>query len=330
MADVRLRVGADSSEARNQIQTLERQVNGMIRRAEALGATQLISREQQQALESVGRGAQFAGLAIGGLGALAVKGAAQLESLELGLETVFGSAEAATRIFQELTTAAARTPFEIPDLARGASNLKAFGIAAGDVIPRLLQLGDLSRGQTSEFTRLINAYGQAAANQRLLREELNRFIEAGVPILATLKGVVEAQRGTTLSQIEFNKAISDGELDIGHLNVALDQLTDAGGQFAGALDRASQTLEGRFSTVVDEFRFAGAELAEGAATGGARRHLRPDRPGPGAAGSKALTRFAGSRWQPVGWRGWSRPAPALLLSRAPLRRSGRLRRPPGR
>ena len=43
----------------------------------------------------------------------------------------------------------------------------------------------------------------------------------------------------------------------------MDRLTTTGGLFAGALDRASQTLEGRFSTVIDEFRFAGATLAEG-------------------------------------------------------------------
>ena len=193
MPDTTLRVSGEVTAARDALRTLVRDIRGVDQALERAGRRPLISAEQTRALQDVGRASQIAGAGIVALGTFAVRGAAQLESLSLGLETVFGSAEAAAQIFEELQTAAARTPFELPDLARGASNLKAFGISAGDVIPRLLQLGDLSRGQTDEFRRLINAYGQAAANQRLLREELNRFIEAGVPILGRAQG---HRRGT--------------------------------------------------------------------------------------------------------------------------------------
>ena len=263
MPDTTIRVGAQVDAARAGLSTLLRELEKIDRALEQTGAKPIISDRQRQALTDVGRGAQIAGAGIVALGAFAVKGAADLESVRLGLETVFGGAEQAASVFNDLQTAAARTPFEFPQLARGAGNLRAFGIEADQVVPKLLQLGDLSRGQTDEFNRLVNAYGQATANQRLLREELNRFIEAGVPIYERLREVLQQDIGRPVSIQELNDAISDGLLNVSHLDRAMAALTETGGQFAGALDRASESLEGKFSTVVDEFRFAGAEIAEG-------------------------------------------------------------------
>jgi hypothetical protein len=82
------------------------------------------------------------------------------------------------------------------------------------------------------------------------------FIEAGVPILESLRN----QFGVTKE--ELFKMISEGQVTFEHVDKALSDLTTGQGQFAGMIEKQSQSLSGLFSTLKDNIGLLARSFAE--------------------------------------------------------------------
>ena len=81
IADLLVRIGADTSELRKQLNATKRQMNS------AIGGAAL------DLSKGIVAGAAAAGAAIGGLGVYAVKLASQMENTKIAFTTMLGSAE---------------------------------------------------------------------------------------------------------------------------------------------------------------------------------------------------------------------------------------------
>lgn len=205
---------------------------------------------------------RYAGPAViaGTLGAAAKKSiefAAALEKQQVAFETLLGSADKATKLFDEIKDFSASTPFQLPDLTSASQRLLAFGTSADDVIDVMRDLGNAAQGNSATLDRLTNAYGKLQAKGRATLEELNMFTEAGVPIMAALQEQLE------LSKEELFEYVTAGKVGFEEVNQALQSLTRGEGQFAGMLEKQSETLSGIMSTFKDNVSLLGAELAQG-------------------------------------------------------------------
>ena len=215
-----------------------------------------------------------AGVAAAGFGvatALAVRqtvlAGAELQRTRVQFEVLAGSIDAGRRRFAELTAFAREVPLSFDAITAAARQLSAVGVVDEEAINRIRQLGDVTLGNEQAFRRLSLQYTQVVAKQRVLLEEVNRFTEAGVPLIETLRQVISETRGAEQSTADLFKAIEAGEVTVDDLNAALDRLTDAGGRFAGGLERGAEAISGQLAKVSDavqvlQFRFT--EANEGA------------------------------------------------------------------
>jgi len=186
-----------------------------------------------------------AAAAAGVLGGKAVSLAMDMEQTEVAFGTLLGSGEAATKMMEDLNAFAATTPFQFPELAKGAKLLAAFGVETEQIIPSMRRLGDVSAGIGAPISEIAEIYGKAKVQGRLFMEDINQLTGRGIPII----GELAKQFGVT--EAEIRDLVSSGQVNFGHLEQAFIDLTSEGGKFEGMMEAQSQTLGGLWSTVKD-------------------------------------------------------------------------------
>lgn len=170
---------------------------------------------------------------------------AELEKQIKGLEVLTGSAQKATEIIKELQEVGRVTPFTSAELIESAKRLNAFGVETEKVVETTKRLADVSGASGAELSGIVTAYGQVIAKGRLQGEELLQFQERGVALQGELRKMYR------LSGEEFQNALSKGRISAEAVEVAIKNLTDAGGKYADGAIAQSETLSGKFSTLQD-------------------------------------------------------------------------------
>lgn len=187
----------------------------------------------------------FVTLPILGIGTAAIKAAADFEKQRVAFETMLGSADKAKVLLQEIEAFSATTPFQLPGLLTASKRLLAFGVAAGDIVETMRRLGNAAQGDQAILDRLTLAFGKLRAKGKATMEELNMFTEAGVPIIQALADEYE------VTTQELFKLVETGKVGFEDVNTAITNLTTGQGQFAGLIEKQSETLIGLFSTMKD-------------------------------------------------------------------------------
>ena len=170
---------------------------------------------------------------------------AELETQTKSLQVLTGSAQQAKSIIQELQQLGAVTPFTSTELIDTAKRLNAFGVEGDKVVETTRRLADVAGATGAELQGLATAYGQVQAKGRLQGEELLQFQERGVALQDELRKMYG------LTGEEFQKALSKGRISAEAVEVAVKRLTDTGGKYANGAIAQSDTLQGRFSTLMD-------------------------------------------------------------------------------
>ena len=183
---------------------------------------------------------------------------AEFEQYLTSFEVLLQSSEKAEKLISDLDKLGAATPFELPDLTKASEQLLAFGTAEEDVMTRLNQLGDLSKGKADILERITLAYGKMQAKGKVSLEELNMMTEAGVPIIKELANQLNITTDALFSKI------TKGEINIKNINKAMEAMTGEGGQFFGMMEKQSQTMEGLLSTASDNINMALRDIGSGA------------------------------------------------------------------
>ena len=165
---------------------------------------------------------------------------ATMESYLTNFKVMLGSEEAAATKLSEIRKMAASTPFSLDDLTSGTQTLLQFGIAADDTTGVLQRLGNAEKLQT-----LTRAYGKMSSAQKVTLENVNMMIDAG---FNPLNQICDA---TGESMSDLYKRISDGKVSFSELEAAVEAATSQGGQFYNGMLEASQTFNGRLSTLTD-------------------------------------------------------------------------------
>lgn len=195
-------------------------------------------------------------LPIGLAGAAAVKSASNFEKLQTSLNVLTGGAEQGAKAFERLVQFSAKTPFQLGDLAAVNNQLIGFGMSTDDAFDSLKLLGDVSAVAGADLTRVAVAFGQSAAAGRVMQQDINQFINNGIPIYKILNGVT----GASVDQLR--KMGSEGKITFDLLKQGFIKATSEGGQFENGMQKLSQTFAGQFSTLKDNLNIALAKFGK--------------------------------------------------------------------
>ena len=200
------------------------------------------------------------GLAIGaGLSYLAKTGidaAMSMESLTAQFTVMTGSAERANAVISEIADFAAKTPFTKLGLADAGKTLMAFGIEGQKIVPTLRMLGDVAGADQNKLKSLALVFGQIQSTGKLMGQDLLQLINQGFNPL----NVISEQTGISMAKLK--DAMAQGAISADMVTAAFQAATSEGGLFFGNLEAQSQTLQGRLSTLQDNFQTALQNMAE--------------------------------------------------------------------
>lgn len=180
-----------------------------------------------------------------------------MESYLTNFKVMLGDEQLAAEKLEEIRRMAASTPFSLSDLTEGTQTLLQFGVAADDTTGVLKRLGDISLGNADKLQTLVRAYGKMSSAQKVTLENVNMMIDAG---FNPLNQICDA---TGESMSALYKRISDGKVSFHELEAAVAAATSEGGQFYNGMLEASQTFNGRLSTLKDNVAALTGELTSG-------------------------------------------------------------------
>ena len=180
-----------------------------------------------------------------------------MESYLTNFKVMLGDEQLAAEKLEEISKMEASTHFTLSDLTEGTQTLLQFGIAAADTTNVLQMLGDISLGNADKMQTLVRAYGKMSSAQKVTLENVNMMIDAG---FNPLNQICEA---TGESMAGLYKRISDGKVGFEELQAAVEAATSEGGQFYNGMLEASQTFNGRLSTLQDNVAALTGKLTDG-------------------------------------------------------------------
>lgn len=184
------------------------------------------------------------------LGTAGVKYNAQMEDFQANLTTLLGSADKASEMLNTLKQMANTTPFETSDLLQATQMMLGFGLQADKTTGYLQTLGDISMGNSEKLMSLTRAFSQIGASGKATMEDINQMIDAGFNPLQ----IISEQTGQSMATLRDE--VSKGNVSFEDIANAMKVATSEGGRYYQAMDKASQTMNGKMSTAMDALKTA--------------------------------------------------------------------------
>lgn len=189
-----------------------------------------------------------AGLTAAGVGAIAFaksasQSASETEALTSQFETLLGSVTAAKDRMQEITKFAAKTPFEIKELASTSKMLEVVAgkmLSTGDGLRLVGDAAALAGEPIQEVGLHIGRVFQAMTSGTSAGESVSRLQELGL---------ISGQ--TKIRFQELAEQQKKGKADVLSQSAAFNMLSEAMSKTSGAMDKLSQTTQGKLSNLRD-------------------------------------------------------------------------------
>lgn len=169
----------------------------------------------------------------------------KMQQLQVALSTILQDEGKAAALIQEITQFAAKTPFNLDDVAAGAKQLLAYGSTAENVVDELSMLGDVASGLQIPIGQLIYLYGTLRTQGRAMTVDIRQFAGRGIPIyeeLAKVLGVAKDQVG---------ELVTDGKVGFKEVEQAFKNMTSEGGKFNDLMENSAGTWPQRISNIQD-------------------------------------------------------------------------------
>ncbi|GAB4146805.1 MAG: hypothetical protein OHK0017_07740 [Patescibacteria group bacterium] len=180
--------------------------------------------------------------AVGGIGVAAIKSASDMQTMAVALETSFaGNVEQAKEAQAQITKFAAKTPYELQEVMTGFIKLKNMGLDPSE--RAMTAYGNTASAMGKSLNDMVEAVADAATGEfERLKEFGIRASKEGDKVKFTFKGVTST---VGMNSEEIQKYL----IGLGETN------------FAGGMEKQSQTLAGKFSTLKDTVSLALGNLA---------------------------------------------------------------------
>ena len=195
-------------------------------------------------------------LAVIGTGKFVIFQTAELERQTKALTVLTGSAETAKQIVQEIKEFGAVTPFKSSELIEVAKRMKAFGFETENVVDITKRIADIAGTAGADIDGVALAIGKVQAKNKFMQEENIMLLEKGINVTKELEKI------TGMTGEELAKAMSKGEIGADKFTEAIIRLTSKNGEFFGGAQAQSDTLFGKFSTLIDGIETLAQRIGE--------------------------------------------------------------------
>jgi tape measure domain-containing protein len=201
-------------------------------------------------LKNAGKAAMLSLTApIAGVGIMALKSAAKIESMSVSFETLLKSKDKADVLMKDLIKFAELTPFEMEDIGSSVRQLLGANIPLQDIIKTLSMIGDVASGANVPLSDMTHIFTKSINKGKAQAEELNQMAERGIPIMQMLATMFKTTTDAIYSAAET------GQISAKVIKAAFVELTKKGGLFYQMAIKQSKTLGGIFSTLKDVVEF---------------------------------------------------------------------------
>ena len=173
---------------------------------------------------------------------------AELENYEAQLGVLMGGADKAAEKMKDLSNMAAKTPYDLADVAQATKDLLTAGESSDTVTDTVRRLGDIALGSKDKLSRLTEAFSKMKTMGKVTTEQLQTMQFAGFNPLTL---IAEKYK---MTQENVNKALSDGKIPISEIEWAIKKATDEGGQFFNGSAVLAETFNGRLATLKENWR----------------------------------------------------------------------------
>jgi len=190
------------------------------------------------------------------LGKDALQLAAEREKQRVNFQVMTGSRQVGNDLLGKITHMADVTPFESQDLIGNAKMLMQYGLGVDKVMPTLQKLGDISGADKQKLESLTMAFGKVTSEGKLNGRALEEMIYAGYNPLNDIS------KKTGLSMAVLRKEMEKGAISARMVQEAFDTATGPGGRFYNLMEKQSQTLAGRYSTLMDQWHHKLTDIGE--------------------------------------------------------------------
>lgn len=181
----------------------------------------------------------------------------KLESIEKSFVTLTGSTEKAKKLMDDIADFAKNTPFDRLWLSENAQQLMGYWFQSEQILPILQATGNAVSGLGGGKEKLdgvLMALGQIYTKGKVSAEEMLQLAERGIPAWDILA------KGMNKSVAETQELVSKGGVQAGEaLEIILAGFQE---RFNGQLEEQSQTLQGKWSNMLDNIQGLMADAGE--------------------------------------------------------------------
>lgn len=190
--------------------------------------------------------AEIGGLvAIKKFGSDVIEATGKMQQLQVALSTILQDKSKADQLIADIVQFAAKTPFNLDDVATGAKQLLAYGSSADNVVNELSMLGDVASGLQIPIGQLIYLYGTLRTQGRAMTVDIRQFAGRGIPIYEELAKVLG------VSKDQVGELVKAGKVGFKEVEQAFKNMTSEGGKFANLMESSAGTWPQRLSNIED-------------------------------------------------------------------------------
>ncbi len=169
----------------------------------------------------------------------------KMQQLQVALSTILQDKDKANKLISDVVQFAAKTPFNLDDVATGAKQLLAYGSTAEEVVNELSMLGDVASGLQIPIGQLIYLYGTLRTQGRAMTVDIRQFAGRGIPIYEELAKVLG------VSKDQVGELVKEGKVGFAEVEQAFKNMTSEGGKFANLMENSAGTWPQRLSNIED-------------------------------------------------------------------------------
>lgn len=190
--------------------------------------------------------AEIGGLvAVKRFGSDVIEATGKMQQLQVALSTILQDKSKADQLIADIVQFAAKTPFNLDDVATGAKQLLAYGSSADNVVNELSMLGDVASGLQIPIGQLIYLYGALRTQGRAMTVDIRQFAGRGIPIYEELAKVLG------VSKDQVGELVKEGKVGFKEIEQAFKNMTSEGGKFANLMESSAGTWPQRLSNIED-------------------------------------------------------------------------------
>ena len=182
-------------------------------------------------------------VAIKKFGSDVIEATGKMQQLQVALSTILQDKSKADQLIADIVKFAAKTPFNLDDVATGAKQLLAYGSSADNVVNELSMLGDVASGLQIPIGQLIYLYGTLRTQGRAMTVDIRQFAGRGIPIYEELAKVLG------VSKDQVGELVKEGKVGFKEVEQTFKNMTSEGGKFANLMESSAGTWPQRLSNI---------------------------------------------------------------------------------